>query len=53
MKETFTAEQVLTMLMSQQFVDWYENQFMDFVEEGEVEKEQEILKDLSYYLKGR
>jgi hypothetical protein len=51
--QTFTAQQVLSMLMSQQFVDWYENKFMNFVEGEGPFGEEAILKDLAYYLNGR
>ena len=51
--QTFTAQQVLSMLMSQQFVDWYENEFMDFVVGEGPFGEEAILKDLAARLARR
>lgn len=40
-----TAEQILRLLSSQSFQDWYEGDFVDYIAEGIVSKE-DILKDI-------
>jgi len=40
----FTEKQILKMLMSQEFADWYENEFQEYVT-GELDVEEEDITE--------
>jgi hypothetical protein len=47
----YTAEDVLNMLQSGKFADWYENDFSDYVQdELNAKSRYEILKDIKEML---
>ena len=50
------AEAVYQMLISQSFADWYDNEFMEHVEDGisnESASKDNILKEIGYMIKIR